>query len=453
MRKLLRHQVDALDWAKDRKRIALFMEMRLGKTLIAIRWVLSFLSGHRKAVLVVAPLSVCFVWQEELAKEGCSSCILTGTGNEKIQLLNDEAVDWWITNYEALSITRKGKKTIPSFLCECAWDVVILDESTAIRKPLAIRTKFCQRFLSRIKYKAILTGLPNPEGPLDFFEQLRFLYGGFMDCQNYWKFRQRYFRPGYMGWDWKPSLRTLASIKTNVHEQAFVLTQRQAGIGHRFVYEKRYVYLPSKLQKLYEKAEDEFVLGEKETKWIIVVRGWLHQLCGGFATGNKSEVATHKSDELLYLLNGEFTGQSVIVWFRFNREIEAIQEQLVAANVSHEVITGATKPEVREKLRKKFNNRTYRVLLVQIKCGKFGIDFSEASTCIFYSNSFEYEERSQAEQRILHPMKKRALLVIDLITRFTIEEDIYAALKMKKSNARYFQSRFIENLKRRRMQK
>ena len=38
LRKLMPHQADALAYANQNSAIALFMEMRLGKTLVAIRW-------------------------------------------------------------------------------------------------------------------------------------------------------------------------------------------------------------------------------------------------------------------------------------------------------------------------------------------------------------------------------------------------------------------------------
>lgn len=436
-------QLDALSWAGSKQAIALFMEMRLGKTLVAIRWANQF---SLKKILVVTFLSVVSVWQEELACEGRSSAILAGSWKEKQQILDDQDVKWYITNFESTYVDKRPKKPHPSIIAQLPWDGIIIDESTGIRNPKATRTKMCCKQFKLTPFRAILTGLPDPESNLDYFQQMAFLNGQFMGCKNYWEFRNKFFHQ--IIYDWVPRKGTIAKIKAEVNKYAFILTRKQAGMGSRKIYEKRYVELPPKVRREYRNLERDFCLGGKETKWTIVVKIWLARLAGG-QPENSDFCSMHKFHEILYLLNSELRKEQCVIWFRFNLELIYMHHMLDLKGITNDFITGETSPAERERTRKRFNKGKFRHLLVQIKCGKFGNDYSGASTTIYYSNSFAYEERAQSEDRIISPKKKEPVLILDILARDTVDEDIYNALRDKKMNSKIFSSKILENLRRR----
>jgi SNF2 family DNA or RNA helicase len=78
-----------------------------------------------------------------------------------------------------------------------------------------------------------------------------------------------------------------------------------------------------------------------------------------------------------------------------------------------------------------------------------GLDFSAASTAIYYSNSLNPEDRLQSEDRIVHPAKREPLLYIDLLTRGSVDEDIHLALQDKGAESKFFLSRVLRNFKER----
>jgi len=275
---------------------------------------------------------------------------------------------------------------------------------------------------------------------------MAFLNGEFMGCDNFWQFRNKFFHQ--VAYDWIPNKGTLSKIKEEVNKHAFVLTRKQAGVGSKKIYEKRYVELPSKARKEYRNLERNFCLGVEETKWTIVVKVWLARLAGG-QPENSDFCSTHKFHEILYLLNSELRKEQGVIWFRFNLELIYMHHMLEMKGISNDFITGDVSPSAREQTRKRFNQGKFRWLLAQIKCGKFGIDCSAASVAIYYSNSFAYEERAQSEDRIIHPKKKEPVLILDVLTRNTVDEDIYGALRDKKINAKTFNMKILENLRRR----
>jgi len=451
MRKFFPHQMKGYWEQKDSKNLILFWEMRLGKTLVAIRWMRKKAYGGGR-ILVVAPLSVLESWERELFLEKEKYVTLTGSreDREKECARHWEKVgtNWYLINYEGLFIPRartgSKRKVEPTLISRLPWKGVVLDESTRIRNPKAQTTRVVQEWLSSATYKAILSGLPNPESELDYFEQMKFVYGSFLGEDSYWSFRYKYFNQ--YGYSWEPKVGLRTSISREV--RPFTLTRKKVRIGPKKVKEVRYVSLPPEIEKLYKKCEKEFVLGEFDTKYITVMRLWLQRLVGGYY--KEKEIASdHKVKELKSLLTGELKNDRVVVFYRFNEEIEASLKALRRSIPSIAAITGATPREDRASLRVAFQKGDKRILLCQTQCVKYGLDFSSSSTVIYYSNWEEYEVRRQSEDRIIHATKIEPCLYIDLCCRDTIDYDILQALKRKGTNSRVFVSDILKSMRER----
>lgn len=414
------------------------MEMRLGKTLCVIRGL-----GETPRILVVAPMVGLWAWKRELQLERIRSvCTIAGNRKQRVEALR-QSCQWNLINYE-------GVRSTPEVLEEI-WDAIVLDECRRISNPKAQITKTLvnwsmkQRRIKRI----ILSGNPAPESPLEYFEQMRFLYGSFLGCDNYWKFRNYFFRElGPHEWIPKPS--AVGRIKEAVHEDAFVLTRKEAGIGDFKVYERRVIELSPTARKAYEGVKKEFlfILQGKElasTKWVPVQYMWLQQIASGFF---QQRVVDHgKLKELVQLLQGDLRTEQVVVWFRFNSGLFEAARLLRKAGISSREIMGTVPPVVREQHINDFRSGKVRTLLCQIKTTKEAIDLSHCSTAIYFSNSHSLDERVQSEDRILHTAKKDPLLYIDLVARDTVDEDIVDLLQEKKVASRFFMSKLLMKLK------
>jgi len=426
VRKFLKHQVPASEYAMENKKVALFMEMRLGKTLVAIRWASQ---PKINRVLVVAPLPVVRVWEDELFMEEWAEedvCRIRGSKNKREEALENKEARWFLINYEGLLAT-------PSVFNR-SWDAIILDESTKIRKPKAKITKMLQERTQHIQYKAILTGLPAPESPLDYYEQFRFLYGKFLGCSNYWSFLKCYF--WQIGYTQVTPKRTKLKIQNAIKTLAFSMTRKQAGINIKKVYEKRYVQLKPSQKKLNKQIEAgfEYKIGKekKQTLWIPVQYSWYGTIAGGFTPEGKF-LSDAKLKEVVNLLKTELKDEQVVIWFKHNREIEYVAKELHKLKYKVGIFTGASKEDSA-----KFKQKKIQVICAQGRCGQYGLDWSVASTAIYYSNWYDGEVRYQSEDRIIHPQKKEPLLYIDIITEDSIDEEVVEILRRKKVNAREF---------------
>ncbi len=287
---------------------------------------------------------------------------------------------------------------------------------------------------------------------MDYFTQFSFLQGHFLGHQNYWGFRNRYFWTDHMGWEWSPRLGTIETIKQELKLRAFVLTRKEAGIGSRKVYEQRHVEMTPSQRRIYKRAEKEFLLElpkeERLTNWNVVKLNWMQRIAGGFASEQDKVVfSERKVQELVSLLTGELVKEQVVVWFRFNRELENAAFRLTGQDVSIVSIKGSTLLSNRKSRLQKFARGDARVLLAQVKCAKFGLDCSAASTAIYYSNGYDYEDRVQSEDRIIHPKKVEPVLYIDLITRDSVDENVVEVLREKHVNARVFMTHLMDSIR------
>jgi SNF2 family DNA or RNA helicase len=315
------------------------------------------------------------------------------------------------------------------------WEAVVLDESTHIKNPKAAVTKFAMRLGTNIPCcKALLSGLPDPEGPLDLFEQFHFLLGGWMGFENFWRFRNALFVQPPWAWDWQPKTGVLSRLKEALRKDAFVLRRHEVGLANERIYEQRVVAMNSEQRKLQKQALDRFEWGEKTTtNWRVVVEMWLSRLAGG--AGPEGVVSDAKVQELRSLLEGDLKGQQVVVWFRFNEELQRVGSALRKRRVSCAAIVGATSAESRRIRCQAFQDGKLRVLLMQVKCGRFGIDLSAASAAVYFSSTYSLEDRKQSEDRILHPSKREPLLFLDLVTEDSVDEALLEALRDKNVTA------------------
>jgi SNF2 family DNA or RNA helicase len=327
----------------------------------------------------------------------------------------------------------------------------VVDESTRIRNPKAQITKLLCKRAGHITHRAILSGLPNPEDDLDLFEQFRFLLGDFLGYENYWAFRQRYFYQGFADYDWRPRKDTKEKIKEFVHRHSFFLSRKKAGVGSEKIYERRTVPMNALQQRALREISVKMALGKTETKWAPVAHQWMQIVSGGFSPESRQVMSDAKPKALRELVNDSFRGKSVVVWFAFNHEIEYCYSLLKGRQRQSDVewCHGKVSKRERAAIQARFQAGTTRVLLIQEALGQFGWRLDRANVQIYYSNNYEFEDRSQSEDRLIHVMKTDPVLVIDLVTLGSADEDIVDTLRDKKLNAKSFHSALSRRLQER----
>ena len=436
MREPLLHQEAALAYTLPRDRAAIYMEMRLGKSLVASRWI----AAGEGPALIVSPLTTLLAWTRELELEGVASVILRGPSKQKLRSLDASPVD------AVVLVNPEGVRACPEILRARPFTSIVVDESTLLRNPRAKITRTLRGSADVFPRRAILSGMPAPEGPEDYVEQMLFVFDEFMGHKSFWAWRMEYMRPGAFGWEPRPS--TASAVKRAVRELAFTMTTGQAGLGRTWIRERRCVEPSTIVRAAIREARREWAIGDVETKWAIVVASWLSQLAAGIVPGS-DVFSPEKTREVVALATGELRGKQMAVFCRYTREIVETIKLLRRAGIAAARLDGSTPLERRGLVLDAFRGGDVRVVVVQQRCGRFALDLSAADVAVFTSNEWSWETRAQCERRIEHPTKDRPLLVVDVVTRGTVDEAVLDVLSEKGRSARYFMQRVLARVRER----
>lgn len=442
-RKPWKHQRTAGKYAGRVDHPALFMEMRLGKTLVAILDILRYLKHISwKSVLITAPRCVLPIWRDELMLEGVPKneiTFLTGTRGERLDNLKRRA--------SFCLFNREGHLWLPE-VANVPWEVVVGDESTFLKAPprknwskgYGKRPNTAQFFIENFRdaRRYALSGLPAPESELDLWSQLQFLDPMILGCKSYDAFEHKYFIPcGPGGHDRALSSEGRDFLQARLSTWCFSLSRKDVNLDVPKIYERRLVNLPADIRRAYETAEHKYILEingkvKAATNFAIQSFIWLRRLCGGMF---EHPLHREKMNVLLDLLRGELRTDIVVVYATFIAEVEWIYAELIKEKVNTQYLHGEVPPSVREVVLTKFRAGQVRVLVVQPECFKYGIDLSVSDTIIYYSSPLGLESRMQSEDRVINVRTKHPALIIDLLADDTVDEDIYESLAKKETRA------------------
>ena len=168
------------------------MEMGTGKTLTSIAIAGQLWKERRiRKVLIVAPLSILGVWEEEFQKFaafGHEMTVLTGSlahKAETIRSMSSPSLQVLVVNYE--SAWR-----LETELLRWHPDCIIADECHKIKTHNARASKTLHKLGAAAKYRLALTGTVITNKPIDVFSQYKFadpsVFGG-----SFYLFRNRFF--------------------------------------------------------------------------------------------------------------------------------------------------------------------------------------------------------------------------------------------------------------------
>lgn len=410
MKRLRDYQKLALDIADPYDNFAFYLSMRLGKSLLSIRFMKQ---REAKTVLLIAPLYSFPGWKDELEEERL-----------KFNSLRDHHPrenTWNVINPEFL--VREANRS--DFLANFPFDGIVLDESAVVRNPNTQISKLLTSYkFADIPYRCMLSGKPAPESNLEYAQQFIFLKGSFCGFNNFYALRNCLYTQ--VGYDWHSTKKARKLIKKELSEQALFMTKEELGIANEIIIEKKYCYLPPSDINEYRIAERSFKLGDRLTKYRVVVDNWLRQIAGG----------RHKDRLLLQVLETELPeDEPVIIWFNYNQEIVRVFKLLERKGYKVAAITGKTPQKERRRIKRKLDKGKIQIILHQLKCGKYSLNYSSCDTFIYFSCSYSSEEYDQTLARGQDTNPDRSILVVHLITRDSIDEDIQLALTEKDVNS------------------
>lgn len=423
---------------------ALLMEMGTGKTLttIGITGALAD-AGRIRRVLVVAPLSILGVWEEEFQKFAdfpyCLA-VLSGTGSRKADTLRHmtgACLQVAVVNYE--SAWRMEKDL-------AAWrpDLIIADEGHKIKTHNIAASKALHRLGAKAGYRILLTGTVITNQAVDVFSQYKFV-NPFIFGNSFYAFRGRYFDMVGYG-NHTPVLKKSieAELMARMHSIAFRATKAECLDLPEMADIMRQVELePAALQiyrGLVKESYAELSGGEVTATNILTRLLRLSQLTGGFIGNDESsaveQVSNAKLAALEDILEGILAeGKKLVIIARFVPEIRAICRLLEKRKLRYSCISGGVKD--REGQVSAFQNDPEVMAFVgQVATAGLGITLTTASAMVFYSLDYSMSNFEQAKARIHRVGQRMPCTYLYLVARGTVDEKVLAALKDKADLAR-----------------
>lgn len=417
---------------------ALLMEMGTGKTIVSIAVAgCMYQRGKIKRVLVVAPLSILGVWEEELEKFAdfpYTLTVLKGTAakkKEQLSRLHGEELQVVVVNYE--SAWRLEKE-----LLSYDADLVIADEAHKLKENRTSQSKGMHRIGDKARYKLLLTGTVITNRELDVFSQYRFLNPAIFGT-SFYTFRNRYFDMCGYG-NHTPIFRRQMTDEflQKIHSIAFRVTKAECLDLPAVTEEIRTVELEASAAKIYGKIEAESYaeLAESEVTTVNILTRILRlsQITGGYLTdddGTVNAVSRAKLEALSDILDTAMAeDKKLVIMARFVAELDAIQELLEKKKIGYAAVRGGVKDR-EEEIRRFRHDENCRVFVGQIAAAGLGITLTAASAMVFYSLDYSMSNFEQAKARIHRAGQKEKCHYIYLVCKGTIDCKVLYALQKK----------------------
>jgi len=219
--------------------------------------------GYLKRVLIVAPTSVCAIWQKEFQDYAAFPYVihtLLGTKIQRLKALNDlkrfpyKHLKVAVINYEA---TRS--ESYFDALLDYDADLILADESQRIKTHDAAQSKAMHQLGDKARYKLILSGTPVQNEAIDIFSQYRFLDPTIFGT-NFYAFRSRYCVMGGFNQKQIVAYRDLDNLVKREYSIAYRVTKEEALDLPEQTFESRLIPLSKKERDTYNKLRrDSFV--------------------------------------------------------------------------------------------------------------------------------------------------------------------------------------------------
>ena len=450
------HQLTALRKGWNLDEFAYFMDMGTGKSKVLIdNFSVLYDKGYIGGVLIIAPKGVYRNWSSNEIPTHMPEhvladiCIWQPNHTQKFlttwkKLFEDNYnLKIFLMNIEAFS-TRKGVEVAEKFLLAHS-TLMAIDESTTIKSKNAKRTKSIVKLGKMAKYRRIMTGSPITKSPMDLYTQCEFLNPELLGHKSFYSFQYEYAiikrrNLGSYSFNQIVGYKNLKELNGLLDNFSYRVRKQDCLDLPDKVYTKRVVELTPEQAKMYSDLK-KIALGicEEGTvtpTTILTQLLRLQQVCSGHVKLDDGTIKTFSSAKIkeLEAVVEEIDGKAII-WANFTHDIESIVKLLTNMYGEDSVVSyyGATSTDQRDYAMSSFQNpdSPVRFFVGQPRTGGYGLTLTQASTVIYYSNSYDLEVRLQSEDRAHRIGQVNKVTYIDIIAEKTVDEKVLQALRSK----------------------
>lgn len=458
------YQQQLVDFTMERKRVGLFVDMGLGKTLATLATVDElFKKGSLspdKPILVIAPKMVALdTWSREAEKWGYDIDVLINIGltKKKREALFEKARN--VTKPTLLTTNPEQLEHIKTAFSDRInpFQMIIVDELSLFKSATSKRFEYLQELSERLEYFVGLTGTPAPNSLLDVWSQLVIINPNikYELGRTFFQYRNHFFAPDVVNprtgvvfsWKLNPGAEEAIYQKIEPH----VISMRGAGLVDipDVTYINEYVYMDKKSKKVYDYFDKEI---RKELSGLdqgeqlnvqtganevtiansAILKSKLLQLATGAMYDADSTVSERKYtvfhdakiEKLKELIN--VANSPVLVFYNFVSDLERIQKAIPGIAVLD------TKDKNANALIKKWNEGRIPVLLANPASTGHGLNLQDGGHIIvWFSQTWRNEVYRQANKRLHRSGQKHPVQIIHIVTKDTADEEVVPRIDEK----------------------
>lgn len=425
------YQQYATDFIIKNPTAAVFLEMGLGKSVIALTAILELCLERFEIsrVLVIAPLRVARdTWPAEIQKwdhlKDLTYSVAVGTANERraalrqktfVHIINRENVQWLIED-----------SGIP-----WQYDMVVIDELSSFKSHQSKRFKSLMKARPGVRRMVGLTGTPSSNGLMDLWSEFRVLDMGKRLGRYITHYREQFFEPDRRNGMQVFSYRPRAGAEREIYRRIGDITISMRSADYLKMPECVMNTVPVKLDsteyEVYEEMESKMVTEldgvEIDAVNAATLTGKLCQLANGAIytpDGNTVFFHERKLDALEDLIEGA-NGKPVLVAYWYKHDLARIQERFKVRELkSSKDITD-------------WNAGKIPVAVIHPASAGHGLNLQAGgSTLIWFGLTWSLELYQQTNARLWRQGQQAETVVIHhIITRGTVDEDVMQSLSEK----------------------
>ena len=423
------YQKKATERILQQKRVGLFLDMGLGKTVITLTAIKELIEDFAIwKVLVIAPKRVAEdTWSREHEKwdhlSGLRISKVLGTPAQRMKALKAEADIYVIGRDNVKWLVELMGKSWP-------FDMVVIDELSSFKNPSAQRFKALRKVIPASDRVVGLTGTPSPNGLMDLWAEIYLLDRGERLGTTISAYREKYFRAGarngYIVYKWEPYSYSQKEIERKISDICMSMSAEDyLELPERMDNEIK-IRLSPKEMKQYDQMEREQLLRIDDEAVVALnaaaVMNKLLQMANGSVYADGGDVVRiheKKLDALEEII--DTTGEPVLVFYSFRHDLEAIKKR----------IPDARELESSEDIAR-WNRGKIPVLLCHPASVGYGLNLQDGGhVIVWYGLTWSLELYQQANARLYRQGQQKAVIIHHLIAEGTVDEQVMKALQHK----------------------
>lgn len=427
-RKPYEFQKQAIQWLLNTDRAILAYCMGLGKSTVSV--IASLESKDVKKVLVVCPASLKYNWKKEIEFY-----------NNDITIISKE----WSNNTKFVIINYDLLKKYQPYIVKGKFDLIISDESHAVKNLSSQRTKMFHKIANKIPKVWLLTGTPIANKPIDLYSLLKICKHPLGKNKQYFGERYCNGKLTHFGWDFSGA----SNLKELYYQTQDVLSRKKKEEVLELPSKHKIpIYLELKNKTKYKKCVEEYYKDHKQKLLEQIYK----DLDLKFDPKKNSSDSSYTNKLAQLAIMRQFTAiekiedgsmfeiinnlleedRKIIIFTNYLKVIDLYKEKYKDTCLT---LDGRLSLEERQKSVDKFQeDDSVKLIVCNLAVAATGITLTAANTCIYNDLNFSPAVMSQSEDRPYRIGQKRDVEILYPVYNDTIDSTILEVIENKIKN-------------------